>query len=271
MHIYVEGVGVCGPGLKNWREGRKILAGNQPYVPLPVILPRCEVLPENERRRAVPTVKLALGVGSEALANAERDAAVTAAVFTSSGGDGITMHQILDVLASEERELSPTRFHNSVHNAPSGYWSIATRSREPSTSLCGYDASFAVGLLEAATQTVVDDRAVMLVAYDLPNSEPLHSVRRLSSTFGAAFVFTPRSTNGSLARLRIDLRHDDRVPTIMQDQALEELHVGNPAARSLPLLAPLARAVAETIVLDHLRGKRVVISISPEATCDAPR
>lgn len=151
MHIYVEGVGVCGPGLKNWQESRRILAGNEAYVPLPVVLPRCEVLPENERRRAVPTVKLALGVGSEALANAGRDAAATAAVFTSSGGDGATLNHILDVLASEERELSPTRFHNSVHNAPSGYWSIATRSREPSTSLCCHDASFPAGLLEAAT------------------------------------------------------------------------------------------------------------------------
>ena len=81
------------------------------------------------------------------------------------------------MLATDGREVSPTRFHNSVHNAPSGYWAVATGSREPSTSLCAYDASFAAGLLEAAAQATVDDRPVTLVAYDLPYPEPLQRAR----------------------------------------------------------------------------------------------
>ena len=110
-----------------------------------------------ERRRAGATVKLAIAAGSEALAQAGRDPADMAMVFAASGGDGETVHEILAVLARSTREVSPTRFHNSVHNAPAGYWTVATGSRAPSTSLCAFDESFAAGLLDAAVQATVQD------------------------------------------------------------------------------------------------------------------
>ncbi len=269
MQVYVEGVGLCGPGLAGWHASRKALAGSERYVTAPVIVPPCELLPATERRRTVKSVKLALAVGSEALASAGRDAAATRTVFASSGGDGETIHQIFEVLASPEREVSPTRFHNSVHNAPSGYWSIATRSHEPTTSLCCYDASFAAGLLEAAAQAAVEVGAVALIAYDLPYPEPLHAVRPIGSTFAAAFVLSPRTTDRSFARLTIELRRNAMNQTSMQDPALEELRTGNPAARSLPLLAALACNAPETVTLDYLSGQRLVVSAVPETakTC----
>ena len=48
--------------------------------------------------------------------------------------------------------ISPTRFHNSVHNAAAGYWGIATGATAAANALCAYDASFGAGLLEALTQ-----------------------------------------------------------------------------------------------------------------------
>lgn len=271
MQVYIEGVGLCGPGFKNWQEGREILAGKKPYVPSPVVLPPCEMLPENEKRRAVPTVRLALGVGGEALLNAGRNSVSTAAVFTSSGGDGDTVHQILEVLATDRRELSPTRFHNSVHNAAAGYWSVATRSRAPSTSLCAYDASFAAGLIEAAAQAVVENRTVMLIAYDLPNPEPLNGVRHIGSVFGAAFVLTPGPTAKSLARLKMELSHDEGISRSLQNRALEEVRTGNPAARSLAVLIPLACRSANTVAIDYLSGKLLMVSISFNGDSSAAR
>src|SRR3546814_8269162 len=81
-------------------------------------------------------------------------------------------------LATPERIVSPTDFHNSVHNAAAGYWGIGTGSRAPSTTLAGYDASFALGLLEAGLQVVGDRRAVLLVVFDVPAPEPLLHARR---------------------------------------------------------------------------------------------
>jgi hypothetical protein len=48
-------------------------------------------------------VNLALAAGQEAFANAGRDAAATATVFASSGGDCDNVHQLCETLASLAR------------------------------------------------------------------------------------------------------------------------------------------------------------------------
>jgi hypothetical protein len=266
VQVYVEGVGLCGPGLAGWAASRPVLAGAEPYVPAPAIVPASPLLPPNERRRTVLTVKLALAVGTEAFEDARRDPTETATVFTSSGGDGDTLHEIITGLASEHREISPTRFHNSVHNAPAGYWSIATHSHTPSSSLCAHDASFAAGLLEAATQATVDNRAVGLIAYDLRYPEPLHSVRAIGALFGVALILTPWPTEGSLARLDVEPRRATGGASHMASSALEELRRSTPAARSLPLLAAMARNERAALVVDYVSGLELFLTVQLTAS-----
>ena len=175
LSAYVNGVGLLGPGITNWAEGADILSGRQRWVSAPTALRPPEGLPPAERRRTGTVVKLALAVGLEATRQAGADPAQLPAVFTSSGGDGQNCHEICQVLASAERQLSPTRFHNSVHNAAAGYWSIATGATPASNALCAYDASFAAGLLEALTQVAIERTAVLLIAYDASYPEPLRT------------------------------------------------------------------------------------------------
>ena len=148
----IEGIGLLGPGLDGWTGSVALLEGRSPYIPQPTVLPVPDGLPPAERRRIGRVVKLALGVGLQALSKAGLDPAALPAVFASSGGDGHNCHEICQALSLDDRMISPTRFHNSVHNAPSGYWGIATRSREAVTSVSCFDASFGAGLLEAARQ-----------------------------------------------------------------------------------------------------------------------
>jgi hypothetical protein len=249
--------------MAGWSDGSAVLAGKAPYRPEAVVLSPSPLLPPNERRRTVPNVRLALAVGSEALADAGRDAAATAAVFASSGGDGATIHAMLSALASDERELSPTRFHNSVHNAPAGYWSIATGSREPTSSLCCYDASFAAGLLEAAVQATIDRRAVALIAYDLPYPEPLNAARPIGAVFGVALVLTPEADDRTRATLDIAIVYGAPEANRMADAALEQLRLGTPAARSLPLLAAMAVRTGGEAILEYLSGTRLCVAVSP--------
>jgi hypothetical protein len=263
MRVYLEGIGVRGDGLEGWEAAADVLAGQRGYVSAPTILPLNTLLPANERRRMVMTVKLALEVGAEAFANAKRDPGQTATVFTSSGGDGDTIHNILDALACEKIEVSPTRFHNSVHNAPSGYWSIATKAVEPTTSLCVHDASFSAGLLEAAAQATVDNRAVGLIAYDLPYPEPLHAFRPIGSTFAIGLVITPRPSEATLASFSIALSRGNEPPTTMMQPQLEAMRLGNPAARSLPLLEALARRLESNVILDYLGDNVITVSVAP--------
>jgi 3-oxoacyl-(acyl-carrier-protein) synthase len=252
MRVFVEGIGLIGPGLENWPAARPVLAGTAPYESQPVRLQPIALLPPAERRRAGMTVKLAIATGVEALAHAGREAIDMPMVFAASGGDGQTLHETLSALATAQREVSPTRFHNSVHNAPSGYWAVATGSRVPSVSLSSFDRTFSAGLLEAAVQATVHDRPVTLIAYDMPYPEPLQTARPMAAMFGVALVLTPRRLDRALASLTIVMADTESDATGMADPALEQLRLGNPAARALPLLAAIASAGAATIHLDGI-------------------
>lgn len=263
MRVFVEGIGVLGPGLNGWPASRPLLAGEAPYVPMPAVVPASNLLPAAERRRTGLPVKLALAAGQEAFLHAGRDAALTASVFTSSAGDGENLHDICATLASPEREISPTRFHNSVHNAPAGYWSIATRTQAASTSLCAFDASFAAGLLDAAVQVAVDGIPVALIAYDQPYPEPLHSVRAIAASFGVALVLSPQASKHAFATLDLHFEPGPANATRMADDALDALRAGAPAARSLPLLAALARGTAAVVVLACGEDNYLRIEVTP--------
>lgn len=251
MRVYVESVGLCGPGLDGWVGSVPILAGVQDHVPVPVRVPPLTMLPANERRRAVQTVRIAVAVGAEAFAMAGRDPAATATVFASSGGDGETLHAILSTLAFPDPELSPTRFHNSVHNAPAGYWSIATGSTAASSSLCCHDDSFAAGLLEAAVQAMTEEQAVALIAYDVQYPAPLSEVRPIGAAFAVALVLAPVQTDAAFACVEVGLRPGSGA-SVLKSPGLEMLRRSAPATRSLPLLVALARGATARLTLDYL-------------------
>ncbi len=264
IRIFAEGIGLCGPGLNGWAASAPILAGGQAYVPASPVVPPSALLPANERRRAAQIVKIALAAGSEAFAAAARDPGETASVFASSGGDGDTIHAILNVLASAARELSPTRFHNSVHNTAAGYWSIATGSRAASSSLCCYDDSFAAGLLEAAVQAQAGQNAVALIAYDVPYPAPLCGVRPIGAAFGVALVLSPSPSPAALGCIELALRPGREAPSALTCPALENLRQNTPAARSLPLLAALARKQAASVTLNYLDDMALMLNVTPE-------
>lgn len=263
MRVYVDGIGLLAPGLNGWPASIPILSETAAYETAALIIPPLNLLPPAERRRTPTVVKLALTVGSEALANAGRPANEVATVFTSSGGDGDVIHQICEALAEPGREVSPTRFHNSVHNAPSGYWGIATGCHEPSTSLCAYDASFAAGLIEAASQVYVERRAVMLVAYDSSYPEPLNSARPISAGCGVAMLLSPERTTGSLSTMDVTIARGHGGTTTMLQPGLEDLRSGIPAARGLPLLAAIAARRSGKVSIPYLGESAVEADMEP--------
>jgi hypothetical protein len=263
MRMFVEGIGLLGPGLDGWSASRAVLAGDAEYVAAPTNLRASDMLPAAERRRAGVPIKLALTVGQEAFLQSGCDTQTASTVFTSSGGDNDNVHAINGILATAPREVSPTRFHNSVHNAAAGYWCIAAGSHEPSTSLCAYDASFAAGLLESATQVTIDGAVVAMVAYDHPYPEPLQTVRPITAPFGMALILTPRQSGKSLAALEVEWVSGRTQETTMQEAGLEALRIGVPAARGLPLLSALASGKPAQISIAYLADNHLVIRVTP--------
>ncbi len=257
----IAGIGVIGPGFDDWAGARAVLAGTAPFVPAATRIPVPMLLPSAERRRVGAVVKLALGAGLQAVAAAGADAAQLATVFASSGGDGDNCHAICEALAGDDRLLSPTRFHNSVNNAASGYWGIAAGARAASTVVSAYDGSFAAGLLEALSQLRAGAAPVLLVAYEYPYPVPLAVARPLADAFAVALLLAPENdaSGPRIAVAGFTASAADTLP----DPALERLRRGVPAARSLPLLGRIARREAATTVLEYLDGLNMAVGLAP--------
>jgi hypothetical protein len=261
LSAYLDGIGLAGPGLDNWPAARPILAGVAPYEDRPVVVAAPQTLPPAERRRTGLAVRLALNVAQQAIEAGQLDARHLATVFSSSGADGDNCDAICKALASEDRHISPTRFHNSVHNAPAGYWGIASGAMTPATVLCAHDGSFGAGLLEALTQVAVERWGTLLIAYDMPYPEPLHTKRPLPGALGMALALMPERSAHSLARIEVSL--SDATPDALTDPALESLRRAIPAARGLPVLQCVARGERGRVVLDYLEPLRLAVMIEP--------
>ena len=258
---HIDGVGVLGPGIAGWDAAQAILCARIPYLAAATVLQAPAVLPAAERRRTGRVVKLTIAIALEATSNAGADARSLPSVFTSSGGDGHNCHELCAALAVPAREISPTRFSNSVHNASAGYWGIATGAMTASNAICAYDGSFCAGLLEALTQVVVERTPLLFVAYDTDYPPPLRAKRPLPDAFGIAFVLAPERGPRSLAQIEIGLT--DAAAAALEDPGLEALRTAIPAARGLPLLRMLAQRRAGRAALDYRDDVRLDVQVTP--------
>ncbi|MBD8880043.1 beta-ketoacyl synthase chain length factor [Rhodanobacter sp. 7MK24] len=236
MELHVEGIGLWSPRLGDFAALRALLAGEAPAAS---DAPIAALLPANERRRAPGSVRLAVEVAGQALGMGGYDPTALACVFASAHGDQSITDEICATLARAPTELSPTRFHHSVHNASAGYWTIATGCRAPSSAMCAGAHTFGAALLEAATQALAEQRPVLLVCSDTAGSGPLLEMTGCGSAFGCALLLTPEAGANALARLRLRMADDCPAPT-PAPAALRDEAAGNPCAAALPLLALLA-------------------------------
>ncbi|NTV68629.1 MAG: beta-ketoacyl synthase chain length factor [Azonexaceae bacterium] len=259
LTAWIEGIGFLAPGLPDWPTARAVLRDEMPLTVAPSVLPAPSILPAAERRRASRVVKLTLAVGLEAAAHAGADVATLATVFSASGADGHNCHALCEQLATDDRQISPTRFHNSVHNAAAGYWGIATGAMAPCQVICAYDASFGAGLIDALGQVVLDHQPTLLIAYDSEYPEPLFAKRPVPDVAGVALLLTPERSERSLASITVTPASAAAEP--LADAALEALRVSIPALRALPLLQKLACGEAGQVCLDYLPPMQLQVDI----------
>ena len=229
----IEGIGFWGTGVPGWdaacafaREGVRV--DDAPARPSP------QLLAANERRRAPGTVAVALDVALAACTDAGRDPATLPSVFASMHGDLAITDYMCTTLASDPSAISPIRFHNSVHNAAAGYWTIGAGAMEPATAISAFDATFAQGLLEACVQLAAGAEAVLLVAYDSASTGPLAQVSASSGLLGGALVL---ARGGAGPRLTVSLA-DGEVDA--STGPLASVGTGNAMAPMLPLFDALA-------------------------------
>jgi len=199
----IEGIGFWSHGLPDWTHAQGFARGETTEAATPA-RPAPRLLAPNERRRAPDSVAVALEVALAACEAAGRDPATLSSVFASTHGDLAITDYMCRTLASEPQAMSPTRFHNSVHNAAAGYWTIGAGAMAPATAISAYRASFAQGLIEALAQLADGSDAVLLVAYDAGGAGALGEMAQSEGLLGAALVLSrdedARAVPGPLLR-----------------------------------------------------------------------
>jgi len=266
MIVYLKSAGIAAPGIASWEEAVNVFIGTNHYSPAPVEKKLATILPPNERRRATRVTQLAIYAALQTDTPERNDRLLNQClqVFCSSNGDITTFHQISQALAMDDRPVSPTRFHNSVHNAPAGYWSIATQTKTPSTSITAYSDSFSAGLLEAAVQLNSSDnkqhRDCLLVCYDEIPAEPFQPQAHITAEFACALRLSLSSDN-ALACMDIQIDHQSQPLTPLSDPAMEHLRQANPQTVALPLLAAIARQDNKKVLLPYFeQGLEISLS-----------
>lgn len=249
LSVHVEGIAFWCSRLPDWETARAVMRGERCAPDVAVGRPAPTLLAPTERRRAPDTVAVALEVASRAVAASGCDAASLPSVFASTHGDVAISDYMCSTLASSPALVSPIKFHNSVHNAAAGYWSIGTGSYAPYTAVSAYQYTFGTGLLEAATQAVCEQQPVLYVAFDIEAKGPLGTMARSRGLLGAALVLAPQASERSRARLSMQVKGGEGVAPTPATSAAAELVAENAMAPCLPLFEALAADETRSIVL----------------------
>jgi hypothetical protein len=258
LTVWVKGVGFWAPGAANWQAFRDAVAnGGEPGD---TAKPVADVLPANERRRAPESVLLAAAVAGQAVSMSGSDAATLACVFASAHGDQAITDYMCQTLAETPTDLSPTKFHNSVHNAPAGYWTIATHCHASSSAVSGGETSFGAGLLEAATLAVADERDVLLASYDIAGAGPLGEMTGSTGAFAAALVLSPHA-EGSTMRLDISPAPGNSGHDALGNAWLDDVTASNPSAHAVPLMLALAAGRSTALRVAAARGLDIHVDV----------
>lgn len=241
--LRVLGIGAWAAGMPDWNSLRAVARGEAQPAPDAPRKPAPELLPPNERRRAPDTVLLALDAALAACRAANADPAMLSSIFASMHGDLSITDAMCRTLAESPTDISPTRFHNSVHNAAAGYWTIGCGCRAASTAISAYRATMAQGLVEAAMQLAAGEDAVLLVAYDGTSTGPLAAVSSSEGLFGIALVLAHADAVHPALRLALS----DAIPPSIVGPLAPHLG-GNALAPALPFVELLARGSGNCVI-----------------------
>ena len=251
--VDLAGVGIWSKSFSGWEQFCAVVNGASVDAD-PKLKP--ELIPARERRRAPQFVKMAVEVMDQACNMADVDRSSVATVFASGMGDMEITDYMCRTLATMPRTISPTKFHNSVHNAATGYWSIATESNAPATAVSGYANSSAIALLEGATQAIEENIPVLVAVQEGAAPNPFKSVYDSDQPLAVSLLLTPTGECSSpICEFRIGVSGGDLPEEKPVSLAGVDLN-GNFIVELLDLLLVVAEGA----------NRRLDLPISPSGT-----
>jgi hypothetical protein len=208
---------------------------------LPFIKPVPQIIPANERRRAPLLVKMAIATSCQAIAASSLAPQSVACVFGSGLGDNDITDYLCKVLVTELKQISPTKFHNSVHNTAAGYWTISTECMESANSIAAYQHTAGMVMLEAVSQCLIQQQPVLITLYDMEVCFALKDVFPCTQNICLSLLIAPNKFNGSaLAALTLKVDTSPYIPRALRNPSLEEARQKNPTGHLLNLMEGVA-------------------------------
>ncbi len=238
----IAGIGAWGSYFDSWQALQQLLDGES----LPETKnkgPKPTIIPANERRRAPLPVRLAVESSWQATQSAGLEPDTLTCVFASGLGDTELTDYMCKTLASEHKELSPTKFHNSVHNAPAGYWTISTGTMSAANSVAGYEESVSLTLVEALIQCVTEHKPMLVTFYDAPVADVLKPILSNQETFAFSLVILPVDANidGVEMTAEVTTAEQPAWPALQSSsEYISSMYADNPSAKILCLAELIA-------------------------------
>jgi hypothetical protein len=247
--VVAEGIAFWASRLPGWDIARAVIRGEQAPPETPAPRPAPALLGPTERRRAPDTVAIALEVAARACAAAGRHPSELPAVFASTHGDLAISDYMCATLVDTPALISPIKFHNSVHNAAAGYWSIGTSSHAPYTAISAFHHTFGAGLLETVVQIACEQQPVLYVAFDVEAKGALSTMAPSRGLLGVALVLAPAGAARPGRKLSMRIVADDSSAPTPPGSAAAALVADNALAPCMPLLEALASDAPATLQL----------------------
>ena len=260
--VTVDGLAFWSSRLPGWDIARAVIRGEQPAPAAANPRPAPALLAPTERRRAPDTVAVALEVASRACENAGCTPAGLPSVFASTHGDLAISDHMCATLAATPTLISPIKFHNSVHNAAAGYWSIGTGSVAPYTAISAFQHTFGAGLLEAAVQVACGQQPVLYVAFDIEARGALASVAPSRGLLGVAMVLSPSTDSATGRRMILQMHDVDAASPTLARSPAAALVSDNALAPCLPLFEALAQLNDAAATVDLAVGDKVILRVT---------
>jgi hypothetical protein len=188
-------------------------------------------------------------VAGQAYAMAKVDPSRAPLVFGSALGEVRSAIEIIGSFREEGGLPSPTRFHNSVHNAPVAYLSIATGNRMGAIAVASGSGTAAAALLEATMLLEEGNEGALVVLADEAIPAPFQKWGGYDSAAVALFLSGDRGPI-SLARLSlVPVPKGDGMSTVPAPWR------GNPCAPGIEIVAAAVRRASARAIVGPL-GER---------------
>ena len=189
----------------------------------------------------------------------------SAVIFSSAMGDMQITDYICSALAQTPKLISPIKFHNSVHNAAPGYWSITTGAFCPASAVSAFEYTPTMAFLEACIQAEEEQTPVLCVIQELAAPHTIMDICPSEVPFSAAFLLAPANFFASpIASIEFDVGQGSVEWPAIDDRLLE--FAGNMSARLLPLMTALSIGVDTNLLFPITEDISLGVSLNPCTT-----